>query len=734
MDKFNLVLKSILTVFFSNVIMYSFSQLCHVASGAPIGDSSIWANTNVSTLDFLNLNSGELFSVGAFNGPIGDVHVYMVTEIPEIYVGNCSSGTMQFTQFPSLCSLNDRYFGVFISNGTNTTYNVEYMYAGNPFYTPLNEPNLALSNRNNNSVNLWSTYSVSANLVSNSITKQNEMQGRGEYVLSINPIPATISANSAIIFCEGDSVILTSNSIDNNTWSTGETTQNIVVQTSGNYTLEVGNSNNCIDNTSASIVVTESTLPNQPFLNVNGTLSMCGGDSVLLISSAGDNYLWSTGDTTQSIYVTNSGSYSVQVGNTEGCLSFPSLSTNIIEVMSSVQPLISSSGPLTICFGDSVTLSTQLSPNYMWSTGETTQSINVSLPGSYFVQTTDSNGCLSLQSLAVNVVNSPIPIVPIITSGSSIFSICEGDSIVLSSSPGYSYLWSTGETTQSIVVQNNETISVQISDSLGCTSDSSEEILINVIPIPNQPFLNLNGDITICEGDTLILTTGESSFYLWSTGETSQSICVTSPGSFSVQIGSSQQCMSPSSDEANVVISQNPVADFLINEDVNSSLNSTIHFLNESFGAVSYQWNFGDGSNGSTTQNVSHSFPIGSENYVVMLIATNEEGCTDSISKIINITEDLIFYIPNSFSPNGDFWNDVFCPIFSSGYNPQRYNLNIFNRWGELIFESNNPIIGWDGTYNNIEVQEGTYTYLVVFNLLNSETVKKVSGDINLIR
>ena len=150
-------------------------------------------------------------------------------------------------------------------------------------------------------------------------------------------------------------------------------------------------------------------------------------------------------------------------------------------------------------------------------------------------------------------------------------------------------------------------------------------------------------------------------------------------------------------------------------------------------------WNFGDNSGSSAVINPSHDYsnnPIG--DYVVTLIAYSALGCTDTAYATITIQEELIFYVPNTFTPDDDNYNQTFQPVFTSGYDPYDYTLYIFNRWGELIFESHDASVGWDGSYgSNGEitlVQDGTYTWKIEFKTTKNDERKMIVGHVNILR
>jgi gliding motility-associated-like protein len=98
------------------------------------------------------------------------------------------------------------------------------------------------------------------------------------------------------------------------------------------------------------------------------------------------------------------------------------------------------------------------------------------------------------------------------------------------------------------------------------------------------------------------------------------------------------------------------------------------------------------------------------------------------------VQDNLIYYVPNTFTPDGDIFNQTFKPVFTSGFDPYNYSLMIFDRWGELIFESRNTQVGWDGTYNNRIAQEGVYTWRIQFKLLEGDDRREIFGTVLSIR
>lgn len=178
-----------------------------------------------------------------------------------------------------------------------------------------------------------------------------------------------------------------------------------------------------------------------------------------------------------------------------------------------------------------------------------------------------------------------------------------------------------------------------------------------------------------------------------------------------------------------------PIVSFNADPTLLDNLSSGIvEFDNNTTGAATYVWKFGDDST-STNINPSHKFDLSvTRTFDVWLIATSQYGCIDSTNMPINVFQEVIYFVPNAFTPNNDGYNNVFKPILASGFDPDDYRLLIFNRWGEIMFESNNHEIGWDGTYNGAVVPEGAYVYKIEFGLELDDRRKVISGHFSLLK
>ncbi len=366
-------------------------------------------------------------------------------------------------------------------------------------------------------------------------------------VVTVNPAPtAIITAGGPTTFCTGGSVVLTASAGSSWLWSTGATTQSITVSTSGSYTVTVTNASGC-SATSTATVVTVNPAPTA-IVTAGGPTTFCTGGSVVLIASAGSSWLWSTGETTQSITVSTSGSYTVTVTNAGGC---SATSAATVVTVNPVPPAtITPSGPTTFCTGGSVVLIASAGSSWLWSTGQTTQFITVSTSGSYTVTVTNAGGCSATSAATVVTVNPP-PTATITAGGPTTF--CTGGSVVLTASAGSAWLWSTGATTQSITVSTSGSYTVTVTNASGCSAISAPTV-VTVVP-PATATITPGGVTTFCSGGFVTLTASAGSSWLWSTGETTQSIVVTSSGTYTVTVTNAGGCSATS---APTVVTVNP--------------------------------------------------------------------------------------------------------------------------------------------------------------------------------
>ncbi len=369
---------------------------------------------------------------------------------------------------------------------------------------------------------LWSpggatTQSISANASGNySVIVSNGAacsDTSSPVAVVVNPAgTATISTSGPTSFCQGGNVTLTSSTGNSYLWSPGgETTQSIVANANGNYSVLVSTGANC-SATSTATTVTVSTAPTGT-ITPSGSTSFCQGGNVTLNASAGNSYLWSPGgETTQSILVNASGNYSVIISNGTNC-SATSSATNVT-VSPAPSATITSGGSTSFCQGDSVTLTASAGNTYSWSpNGETSQSVKAKTAGNYSVVVGNGTNCSATSTVTVIAVNT-IPSAA--TSGGDV-SICAGGNsgTVSASSAGNVIDWYvSGSATTPLISGSNTYTSSSAgtyyaearNNSTGCVSSSRTPVTLTISSSPavGTPSFTLGASSIRCQGGGVI--------------------------------------------------------------------------------------------------------------------------------------------------------------------------------------------------------------------------------------
>ena len=336
--------------------------------------------------------------------------------------------------------------------------------------------------------------------------------------------------------CQGESILLDAGSgFDSYAWSSGATSRSISVAATGTYSVTV-TQGNCSAGASADV-----TLNAIPSVNLGPNISACAGTTVTLDAGAGfDTYRWSTGANSRTINVTQNGTYGVTVEK-NNC----SNSDNVQVTFSSL-PVI----PLaTSYYGTSCITLDALNPGsvYNWNTGATSQTIAACSTGTYSVIVTNASNCSASRQTSVTIGEKPVVNLPSALSG------CKGESITLDAGSGFaSYLWNTGATSQSILVTTTGSYSVTVTDNHNEQASDDVSVTFHDLPV-----VNLGSDQSICQGESAILSAGSGfSSYSWNTGESTQSISVTTAGNYSVTVNDGN-CSA--GDQVGVVVKSLPV-------------------------------------------------------------------------------------------------------------------------------------------------------------------------------
>ena len=330
---------------------------------------------------------------------------------------------------------------------------------------------------------------------------------------------------------------------------------------------------------------------------------------------------------------------------------------------------------------------------------------------------------------------------PNVNAGNDI-EVCEGETVILSASGADSYIWSNGVANNSSFVPSNSGYISVVGEMNGCINVDSLFLTVNSLSL-----VEFSSDISVgCTPLTVEFsndTLGNFNSCTWqfSNGVTINSCTnfqyeFTDPGCYDVTltVETAEGCKSQTIQNNMVCVDDYPVADFFVTPDQLTDILSTAYFNNTSIGATDYFWSFGEDEGISNQSNPIYTYGEVEGDFEVMLIAYSQYGCPDTVMKVIEIIEDLIFWVPNSFTPDGNMNNEIFKPVFQSGFNPFDYNLLIFNRWGEVLFESNNAEYGWDGTYGAEIVKDGTYVWKIEFRTKYTDERKVRVGHVNILR
>ncbi len=462
---------------------------------------------------------------------------------------------------------------------------------------------------------LWSTGET---------THSIEVTEEGTYSVTVYDDPACVTERSTAIevispppleleqdpeICEGQSVSLAaSDGFDSYLWNTGETGRTIEVSEAGNYSVTATKEDIM---TCSRTAETHLTVHEAPVVSLGNDTVICEGDAVTLDADSGfDTYNWSTGETTQTIDVNSSGTYSVTVTKGECTAS------DAIQVTVNPAPVVDLGGPVKACSDEDVVLDAGDGfKDYLWNTGSTSQTLQIHASGDYSVTVTDNFGCKATDQITAEIIEPPF-IDPYTVGGA--FFICEGDTFTLDAGEGFgSYLWSTGETTHSIEVTEEGTYSVTVYDDPACVTERS-----TAIEVISPPPLELEQDPEICEGQSVSLTASDGfDSYLWNTGETGRTIEVSEAGNYSVTATKEDIMTCSRTAETHLTVHDAPVVS--LGNDTSVYVGEHI-ILDAGEGFSSYLWNTGAGSR---EIDVIEQDP---GNYMFSVVVTDEYGCSNS--------------------------------------------------------------------------------------------------------
>ena len=329
-------------------------------------------------------------------------------------------------------------------------------------------------------------------------------------------------------------------------------------------------------------------------------------------------------------------------------------------------------------------------------------------------------------------VTSPNPIIEVEND-----TICEGEQGQLVVTGANTYIWNTGLTSDTLTASPSITTTYFVTgtDNYGCTSSAEAQIVVN----ENPQLQTSSVDAHCGKSDgavEVIVSSGLPPYsYQWNTipPSTQQMVDNISAGTYSVTVVDDNGCSATIS--ANVADISGPTASFVADPSV-TDVNQQINFNDLSIGATSWYWTFGDGTDASI-QLPSHVYTFPGT-YLVTQYVEDDFECRDSTSKAVVINDLFFIYIPNSFSPNADGINDVFKPVITGQHPENGYRMEIFDRWGNMVFKTTDVNEAWDGSINgqsydaNDRTSDVFHYYIYVKKMTNEDF--EYLGNITILK
>jgi gliding motility-associated-like protein len=736
-----------------------------VAAGCPIGPGTLtvdcsYSASSTENIDIANAIVGQVYIllVTNFNGQSGTINIQQNSTLPSSGGINCSINIGATTsQTPSTCGQPNGTATV-TPNGGFAPYTYSWSAPGNP--TSQTITGLTPG-----------TYTVTVNSSPNPATGQ-----------IVNPVTATVTvlntnatytASSTAASCAngnngtatasfnlpGGNVGITATYLWNDPLA--QTTQTASGLIPGPYSCTLTLSNGCTG-------VANTTVQSNP-VNYSGTTTLvsCPGGSngtatAIMTPVVGIlSYSWNDplAQTTATATGLMAGPYTCTFTSTIGCTGTVNLTVTEIPGMIAT---ITNQSDVTCNSGNDGMIDinvTQGTAGYTYSWDNSTSTTDIAndlFAGANTATITDANGCVET---ITGILGEPTPLsIMVLTAPTQ---ICSEDDILLSvsgtggSSP-YTFTWTengtfigTGTSILVDPVTTNTQYCVRMSEACGSPVKDSCTMITFPTPIvagilPNKTedcipgfFEFANTSTNSNEIATTYFEFSDNSSYL-EIGTDSTSNTFNQPNLYScnMTITSIFGCVYTGFFNNLIDVKPLPTADFTFSNNPATIFETGIQLQDRSsIDVVAWEW-FSPGSSPSYSfaKNPSFVFPEGEvANYPITLLVTSEYGCIDTVTYIMQIIQDVIFYAPNTFTPDGDDHNQSW-EIFVEGIDIYQFDLFIFNRWGEVIWESHDPKAKWDGTYNGQIVQSGTFVWKASAKDLVNDEKYEFSGYINVMR
>lgn len=517
-------------------------------------------------------------------------------------------------------------------------------------------------------------------------------------------------------------------------WNTGSGLEDLTNLSAGNYWVIASDYLGCTNTTSFTITQPAS------LVGVTGTATniLCFGGltgSIDLSPTGGTppySFQWNNGALSEDLNNLPAGNYSVLVTDANGCTN-NSYNVSLTEPASAIS--VTGTSTNIPCYGlNNGTINVTISGGtpgytYAWSNGSMTEDQVNLPPGSYFLTVTDNNGC-TYNGFSATISQ---PLSTLSVNGVVINPSCNGftngsiNNTTTGGTPPYSFLWTGGMDVEDLINLGSGNYQITVTDANGCTTSADYTLIdpsmlvINSIVNPTTCYNTIDASVTLqVSGGTTPYT------YLWNNGQTGSSLNGVLAGNYSVTVTDGGGCSTtasyfiPSTPQLTVDVTTDSLFTIWLGEGVNLNAQA-----NGGTGQLQYSWN--PPENLSCTD-CSNPLATPTLNTQYGVVVTDENGCTAFDAVYIEIL--FAMYVPNTFTPNGDGDNDQFFAVSES---VKKFNMRIFDRWGEEVFTTTSIYDGWDGFHKGIEAKQDVYVYRIEATFLNGK-YQEIIGQVNLIR
>ncbi len=561
------------------------------------------------------------------------------------------------------------------------------------------------------------------------VTDANNCTASATATVSVNPLPVPGISPASPAVCTGSSITLTASGGTAYAWSTTDMTAAIAVSPSAAtaYSVTVTDANNCSAVASTTVAVNP-----LPTATINpAAVSVCAGSGTTLTAGGGTSYIWSTGSSSVSISPAPAGTttYDVTITDANSCTGTTSATVTVNPLpVPAITTAVSQ-----LCVGGTTTLDATGGASYLWSDGSTTASVSESpaTTTTYVVTATDANNCSAAASQLITV----IPAMNLMATPAMVTCNAGSDgSIILTISGGqapYTYIWSNTATAQNISNLAAGSYAVSVTDNAGCTATTgtavAEPTAVTLTPVTTDPLCASLGD----QGSIALTAAGgtPSYTYLWADGSVAASQQNLGPGTYDVTVTDAQGC----SVAASAILSY--LYDFTIQATpairIDLGDNATLSYaVTGRSGTLSSRWT---PDYGLSCSDCAAPVAAPGQTTLYQVKVSNDAGCTASDTTTVIVVANYSVFIPNAFTPNDDGTNDYF-EFYANKKSVKLVDVEIFDRWGESVFRSNDINFRWDGTFRGAKVEPGSFVWQMNITFIDGHSTAVQKGSLTVIR